>query len=488
MSRLALAASASLVLGDATLGATDARAARMLARAAFEDSPLTADEVCGNVALSPGQVRVLASDSPITVALAGIRGGKTHVGALKTIFYALEHPCSEDEHHLVLSPTYQMSKVPVEKLFKLLYDKALFPICPLLRYVKSERTFILAALDGTTTRITVRSLHDPDRLRGLKALSAWIDEGAYVSAYAWDVVQGRLADAGGPCWITTTPAGYNWVFELYERAREEARLGVAVVDREVRVVHWTSLENTFVSESGFARLLGSFDARTYQQEVEARFIKARGLVYHAFTRAANVRPCKLNPSLPLWVGQDFNVDPMASVLMQPLQLNGNVSSQGAHVIGERKARDSDTYRLVEFLDNFITEHKVPKRAVTIYPDASGKARSTSGKSDFFILRAAGFRVDAPAKNPLVKDRVNCVNGLFKPMKASAPRLLVDPSCVQLIESLERQVYKPDSDPPEPDKEHGFDHLNEALGYPCWRRWPLRTAASLGKSRENRKAA
>lgn len=421
---------------------------------------------------------------PITLVIAGIRGGKTHVGALAMILNAIEHPCQEDEHHLVSSPTYQMSKVPVEKIFKLLYDKTIFPVCPLVRFVRSERMFILAAKDGGVTRITIRSLHEPDRIRGMKCLSAWLDEAAYISRYAWEVVLGRVADTNGPIWITTTPAGYNWVFDLYEKARLEQRNKLPVSLRSVRVIHFTSLENTFNKKQGFLRLVEGYDPRTYSQEVGARFVKGRGLIYYPFTRSVHVRPRKVDPRLPLLIGQDFNVDPMASIFFQPFKTPDG--KQGLHGVHERLQPDSDTHGLVLYLNDYCARHKIPIKNVTIYPDASGKARSTSGKSDFVILRAAGYRVDAPAKNPMVKDRINTVNGLLRPLRSKHSRLFFDESCQDSIETLEKQIWKPESDPPVPDKEHGFDHMADAIGYPCWRRFPLRLMAHTPTS--SRKAA
>lgn len=436
-----------------------------------EDEWLAEHETSTTLSLSRKQLRVFMSYSPITLAIAGIRGGKTHVGALKMLFFAMANPCAEDECHLVCSPTYQMSRVPMEKLFKLLYDKTIFPVCPLIRYVKGERMFVLAANGGGITRIIVRSLHDPDRLRGLKAKSAWIDEGAYVDSYAWEVVQGRLADSAGPCWVTTTPAGYNWVYDLYEQARRG--------DRDIVVVHWESTENTYINQDGIQRLARRFDHKAHEQEVRARFVRGRGLVYYAFNRMVHGRPCIIDPRRPLYVGQDFNVDPMASVLAQPFTtLDGQ---EGLHACYVRKVPDSGTAELVRFLDAFIAEHGIAKSNVRVYPDAAGQQRSTSGKSDFRILRDAQFKVDAPARNPFIKDRVNCVNGLFAPMHSKHPRLLVDlEECAPLVEGLEKQIWKPESDPPTPDKTHGFDHANDALGYMCWRRYPLRNTTSLGK--------
>lgn len=422
----------------------------------------------GELTLSAPQLQLYESDALITLGIAGIRGGKTHVGAFKSLDYALAHPCGEDEFHAVGSPTYQMSKVPIEKMFRLLYDKTLFPICPLVKFVKSERTFILACEDGRTTKIIIRSLHDPDRWRGLKLLSGWLDEGAYISKYAWDIVQGRLADSNGPCWITTTPAGYNWVFDLYDDARHG--------NKDIRVIHWPSTANIFASQIGLAGLIGRFDPRTYQQEVQGKFVRGSGIVYYTFQRTHHLKPGKFDKNKPLYVGQDFNVNPMCSVFSQPFTTQDG--HEGAHVLWSRRVENSDTFALVNYLDQFCRSNFYPKSKVIIYADAAGKARSTAGKSDFRILRESGYRVDAPASNPLIKDRVNCVNGLFAPIESRFPRLLVDPECREFIQGLEKQVWDPESDPPVPDKTMGYDHMNDGFGYMCWRRWPLKARTTL----------
>lgn len=434
----------------------------------------------GKIVCHTVQFAFLFSLSKISIAIAGIRGGKTHAGALKTILYALTHSCNEDQVHLVCSPTYPMSKVPINKIFRILYDKKIFPVCPLIRYARSERIFYLRSLDGRGTKIQILSMHDPDKARGIEALSAWLDEGAYMTEEAWEIIQGRLADNDGPAWITTTPAGYNFIHDLYVKAVEERDAGVALSKRVIRVFHWSSLENSFISKSGFRRIQDQYDSRTYAQEIEGLFVRVAGLVYHPFG-ALNIRPWKFNPRLPVYVGQDFNVGKMCSSFSQSSSL------RSLHIFHERAEPDSDTVDLARYLDRFCGEHRIEKSQVTIYPDASGNSRNTTGKSDHQILREAKYRVRAPKKNPFVKDRVNCVNGLLRPHNGT-PRLHVDPSCKEHIKCFRNQIWKEDSDPPEPDKEHGFDHMMDGVGYKAWARFPLRMSASVGHGTTQRKAA
>lgn len=447
----------------------------------------------GTLNLHWKQSLFFASEAPITVASSGIRGGKTHVGALKSIVTAMKEQCDADEMHLVCSPTYPMSKVPVQKIFKLLYDHSIFPETPLIKYYKSDRVFELIA-EGGISRLGVLSLHDPDRARGIKAKTAWLDEGSFVSRYAWDVISGRLADSNGRMWITTTPNGYNFVRELYARALEEKKAGIPISERAVRFFHWTSFENTFIPKQGLERLRTQYDARTAAQELSGLFVRSAGRIYHGFTQK-NIAPWTFQKHADIIVGQDFNVTKMATVFMQPFQPKGWDNGDGFHVFEERLKENTNTHELAQFLREWCISKGVRREQLTIVPDASGSARSTTGKSDHQILRDAGFRVRAPRKNPFVKDRINCVNGLLAP-DVGAARLMFDPSVKHTIETLENHLYVEGSDPPEPDKVSGLDHMADALGYPCWLRFPLRMVAHLptmkgvlnGFNRSGRQAA
>lgn len=463
-------------------------ALRVVQRVSDLDEPLELDVREGRVTLTAKQAAFFLSESKVSLALAGIRGGKTHAGALKTIFYALGHPCAEDEVHLVCSPTYLMSKVPVHKIFKLLYDEEIFPVCPLVGYSKGTRTFTLACEGGEVAYVQVVSLHDPDKVRGIKALSCWMDEGAYVSKDAWEILLGRLADVDGPAWITTTPDGHNWVYdEVYLRAVEEARAGVPAWAREYRVFHWASTENTYVPAANFEKLSAQFDPLTYKQEVGGLFVRRSGVVYYPFSRERHVGVYRVDPALPVYVGQDFNVDHMASSISQPRR--SRMGLPGLAVVDEREARDSDTYKLAAWMAGWCERHRVKREQVVFYPDASGAARSTSGRSDHRILREASFRVDSPKANPRVKDRVNAVNGLLCPARGGVahPRLVVDEHCVRHVECFEKQAWDTQKDPPEPDKENGYDHMLDACGYKVWRKFPIRASIAVGHTQRRRAA-
>jgi hypothetical protein len=73
--------------------------------------------------------------------------------------------------------------------------------------------------------------------------------------------------------------------------------------------------------------------------------------------------------------------------------------------------------------------------ITVNPDASGNARSTSGASDS-ILKANGFDV-VTKENPAVSERVNAVNLAFQ----NDNYYVNDKLCPTYSEALENQAYK-----------------------------------------------
>ena len=92
-----------------------------------------------------------------------------------------------------------------------------------------------------------------------------------------------------------------------------------------------------------------------------------------------------------------------------------------------------------------------------------KVRKTSagGKTDLTILQNAGFNVKCKLKHSPIRDRINAVNSRLK--SADGKRyIFISPSCKIMIKGLQRQIYKENTNIP--DKEEGYDHMNDSIGY------------------------
>jgi hypothetical protein len=87
-----------------------------------------------------------------------------------------------------------------------------------------------------------------------------------------------------------------------------------------------------------------------------------------------------------------------------------------------------------------------------------------------LLGNAGFIVKAPRSHTPVRDRINAVNSRLCD-STGIRRLYIDSKCKYTIEGLERQVYKEGTS--QPDKDGGYDHMNDALGYMVDYLFPVR---------------
>jgi hypothetical protein len=180
-----------------------------------------------------------------------------------------------------------------------------------------------------------------------------------------------------------------------------------------------------------------------------------------------VRACSLDESLPLHIGIDFNINPMSATVFQ---------EHGAEIwqVGEIVIQTSNTHELCDEIS--LRYPQFEKTRITTYPDPAGAQRRTSaqGLTDIGILRKAGFNVVAMTSHPLVRDRVNIVNG--KICSADGVRhLFVDPSCKESIKCYEQLCYKEGTG--QPDKESGLDHIPDSAGYYIYGRFAYKPTQS-----------
>jgi hypothetical protein len=261
-----------------------------------------------------------------------------------------------------------------------------------------------------------------------------------------------------------TPKAFNLLHTLYMHGQDK------------RMKEWASwqfptITSPFIPESEIEQARRDLDKKSFEQEFMASFVSMSGRVYYPFTRAKHVGHYPFNPNLPIWVGQDFNIDPMASVIMQP-QKNGEL-----WVVDEMILPASSTADVATGLEQRYWRHM---HQVVIYPDATGGSRQHArGESDLDIFREHGFStILHRPRNPPVADRVNAVCRMLQNARGDV-RLKIDQSCQGVIRSLDQTIYKENSR--DVNKQMGVEHAADALGYPIEFEFPLRRFGSLGIS-------
>ena len=316
-------------------------------------------------------------------------------------------------------------------------------------------------LPGGDTKILCRSFENWSRIIGLNLAWVLADEidtvTPSIANKAFPKILGRLRSGNVRQFgAASTPEGFRWMWNTFGSDEAKQR-----PDRQL--IKMRTADNPHLPPDFIERLEANYDPSLLRAYLDGEFVNlTTGQVYDRFDRAKHVTATVPDITRePVRVGIDFNVGNMSAVIA--VRLNN-----GLLVIDEI-AGAHDTDALAQEI-----RRRHPQQQIYIYPDASGGSRSTNAsQTDIQILESYGMSNQSPRSNPPVRDRVAAVQALLENGKGQV-RLQVAQGCRRVIECLELQCY---SDKGEPDKDAGFDHMNDALGYLVWREFnPLHAGA------------
>lgn len=192
-----------------------------------------------------------------------------------------------------------------------------------------------------------------------------------------------------------------------------------------------------------------------------------GIVYHKYDPKVHNSTETIKPNEPLFIGMDFNVQHMAATVYVQRQ-------NGWHAVSELKEL-MDTPDMIQAIKDRWHNDRV-KHRIIIYPDATGNSRKSvdATRADIAQLRQARFEVRARNTNPPVKDRITSVNRQFE-----RGNLWINAKeCPTVSKCLQQQAYDSNG---LPDKKSGFDHQNDATGYPIAYEFPIIRPVSSGRT-------
>jgi len=392
--------------------------------------------------LSVAQKTICDDDNRFRVAVTGRRFGKTHC-AMRELAKAASEPNSQVWY---VAPSYRMAKGIVWDQLKGKLKE--------LRWIEASNEAELKLRLKNGSVIHLKGADNPDSLRGVGLNFIVLDEFQDIDKRTWtEVLRPTLSDKGGNAMFLGTPRGVgSFSHEMFVMAQSTDGWGAHT---------FTTLDGGNVPESEIEEAKRDMDQRTFEQEYLATFNTYSGQVYYAFSRDYTVKPCKGFDTREIHCGIDFNVDPM-SVCVSVIENNV------IYFIDEIVMKGSNTDEVCDEL-----KRRYPNSTIIMYPDPAGRQRKTSagGKTDISILQNAGFRVQVRNAHTPIRDRVNAVNSKLKNSN-DVSSLFVDPKCRQIINSLERMVYKPNTSIIEKDGE--LDHMADAVGYLVDFLYPLRT--------------
>jgi hypothetical protein len=407
------------------------------------------------VDLTLPQSKFFFSQAEYTAAVAGFGSGKTQVACTRILATKFSYPKIDLAY---LAPTYSL----IEDIF---YPKMAEMLSESRRKYKINKQRHTIFIDGYG-KIICRTMDDPNTLVGWEVGDAFMDEFDILDTpKAKKVMQKVTARCRqkfpdgkiNQKWVTTTPEGFKATYDLFKRhPMKDSRLiqmSTYSNSKNLPPEYITGLEAQYPKQLIRAYLLGEFVNLT------------TGSVYN-FDRSLHNTETQILEGEPLHIGQDFNYGGCVSSVFVirdkvPYLLDGYISKDTATVVK-------------------TTKQKYPNHFITFYPDSSGKNNSTNASiSDLQILRQGGFRIITTKANPLIRDRVNCVNAMLDKRQffincANVP---------EHVEALERQAW--DEKTGNPKKESypaSPDDYNDSIGYFIVRRFPiLRPAFTTGST-------
>jgi hypothetical protein len=394
----------------------------------------------GSLSLSAPQAIFLKGlNTKFRAYVGGFGSGKTFVGCVDQLLFAAQHPGTVQGY---FAPTYR----DIRDTFWPTLDEAGEMLGFRTVLNKSDKEVHLYRGKKYYGTIVCRSMDTPGSIVGFKIARGLVDEIDILAidkaTEAWRkiIARMRLVIPGvvNGIGVTTTPEGFKFVYQTFKAAQNP----------DYSMVQASTYENAaFLPPDYIQSLRDSYPQELIDAYLLGEFVNlTSGTVYRNYRREDCRSTETIKPGEPLHIGQDFNVNDMASVIFVE-------RGQEWHAVAELTGI-LDTPALIETIKSKYADH-----SISIYPDASGGSRKTvnASTSDLTLLRGAGFKVLARETNPPVKDRILAVNTAY-----TKGRLKVnDKACPRFAEAQEQQAYDKNG---EPDKKTGLDHPNDAAGY------------------------
>ena len=393
--------------------------------------------------LHPGQLAFVDDTSTQIIGIsAGYGAGKTRSLCAKAVHLAA---ANQGFIGAVMEPTGPLIRDIWQNDFDDVLDAYAIPYT----FRASPLPEYMLHLPGGDTKILCRSFENWSRIIGLNLAWVLADEidtvAPSIASKAFPKILGRLR-AGNvrQFGAASTPEGFRWMWNTFGSDDAQQR-----ADR--RLIKMRTADNPHLPPDFIERLQANYDPQLLRAYLDGEFVNlTTGQVYDRFDRIKHVREdiAPIEDEETILVGIDFNV--------------GNTNA----ALAIRRGRE------LFFFDEIAGAHdtdaigqelrrRYPHARILGYPDASGANRSTnSSRSDVAILASYDISNMSPKANPPIRDRVAAVQAALENGKGET-RLWVHPRCRKLVECLELQSY---SERGEPDKEAGYDHMNDAAGY------------------------
>ena len=403
--------------------------------------------------LLPAQDDFVFSTEPFPAIIGGLGSGKTEGGITRLIKLFIEDRGISVAYYM---PTYDLIRLRGIGGFEAILTQ--FGIT-----FKTNKSDYTIRADGYG-EIIFRSYERPERIIAYEVGHSLVDELDTIKLENAEIVWRKINERNRQktiipnsigC-VTTPDMGYNGF--IYKKWFKEKQNGYVVYKA-------STYDNPFLPPEYVQNILNNYDPVLADLYLRGEIVSLnQNKVYHFYNRAKHYTNKTWQSYQQLHIGLDFNVGGTTATVCI-------IEDNKAYAVYELVARD--TYDFINRLTMF------KGKDISIYPDASGNSNRTNAtQSDIAMIRTSGYQVFVNSQNPLVRDRINAMNGMF-----SHDRIYVNSDlCPNLANALETQGYDEKGEPEKWNTHPAVDDYNDNFGYFIAYRFPIirqYTTAKLG---------
>jgi len=273
------------------------------------------------------QIPPLVSQSPVVMAVAGARGGKTQAGAPRILIDSITqedyHPddIARGDPYLcaIGAPSFPMlQRIILPAFLSMVPDELMIGA-----YHQTRKRLRLRGKKGES-HIYFLSGKAFESWMGMKLYRVWLDEFAQCKEALYDEIRVRLSDRKGKLLLTGTPQGPNWAYSrLYKPWDEYRKLTpeqrAADLDHpgaEVDFHTWRTVDNPHIDKKFIEQKRRAMSKRYFERTFEASWATFEGQVYEEFLEAVHVKKARdFTFKLPNGrkIGRGPNLVPLVSV-------------------------------------------------------------------------------------------------------------------------------------------------------------------------------
>lgn len=436
---------------------------------------------------SAPQRAFLAANARSSLFVGGVGSGKTWIGGRRAAKRAVSTPGlgliaanTYKQLHTATLPSFwrALSEFEMRKGVDWVYNRDPG------RIIDVSRLQIQSGYDEVWTsrwggQVLCSSLTNYEALQGDEFDWIWVDEARDAKREAWDVLcdrlRGRRTSEKQQAWITTTPNGFDW---LYDYFGDPAVAG----DPERFHVRATTADNFALTPEYVDSLIKQYPPRLLQQQLLGLWVNIhQGRAYPEFDETVHTNDAvTYDPRWHVDMCVDFNRNPMCWVLTQTRR--GKDEREQAEVLSIFDEQiidvDTTTRESARAMVARLAKWGINPASVTVYGDSSGHSGNTkavsASVSDYTILAEFGFkRQSIPPANPPVKDRVDavCAKLISGDRPAQVGVRIHSLRCKHTIRDFQQVSWRGntgDLDKSDPTRTHSTD----AVGYKIARLWPM----------------